>query len=224
MTTATQAPVVVDRAQELHQQDLGIWKGYCLKFVRRCAGAPPLGHDAAWAWTQARVRHPGDPNPPAGAPVFWEGGSHGHGHVVVSLGDGSCMSSDYKRVGHVDQVVIADITAGWGLQYLGWTEDINGVTISEFEQIVVPPISVSAVATAFQLQAQAPGVRAIKLALQAEGLLTQFLKSDLVGQTTMAGYAAWQRRIGFSGPDADGVPGPKSLAVLGRRHGFTVTA
>jgi hypothetical protein len=223
VSVTTEAPKVVDRAQAIQQQDLGVWKGYCLKFVRSCAGAPGLGHDATWAWTQAKVQHPGELHPPAGAPVFWGGGSHGHGHVVVSLGDGSCLSSDYLRVGHVDQVVIADITAGWGLTYLGWTEDINGVSISGFEHKVVHPISASAVATAFELQRHAPGVQAIKLALQAEGLLAQYLKSDLVGHTTLAAYAAWQRRLGYSGPDADGVPGASSLTVLGRRHGFRVT-
>lgn len=35
-------------------------------------------------------------------------------------------------------------------------------------------------------------------------------------------YRAWQRLLGYTGPDADGIPGESSLAELGKRQGFTV--
>lgn len=40
------------------------------------------------------------------------------------------------------------------------------------------------------------------------------------GPKTQAAYAAWQRRLGYTGADADGRPGLKSLTALGQRYGF----
>ena len=42
------------------------------------------------------------------------------------------------------------------------------------------------------------------------------------GPQTKDYYARWQRSLGYSGDDADGVPGPASLTALGRKYGFTV--
>lgn len=39
---------------------------------------------------------------------------------------------------------------------------------------------------------------------------------------TKTAYAKWQKSLGFTGKDADGVPGVDSLRKLGRKHGFTV--
>lgn len=44
------------------------------------------------------------------------------------------------------------------------------------------------------------------------------------GIRTRVAYAAWQRKLGYSGADADGVPGKASLMALGMRYGFKVTA
>ena len=42
------------------------------------------------------------------------------------------------------------------------------------------------------------------------------------GTATVTAYAAFQRGLGFTGADADGVPGLVSLTKLGRRHAFRV--
>lgn len=44
------------------------------------------------------------------------------------------------------------------------------------------------------------------------------------GPSTKAAYAKWQKKLGFEGKDASGVPGLKSLRELGKKHGFTVKA
>jgi peptidoglycan hydrolase-like protein with peptidoglycan-binding domain len=44
------------------------------------------------------------------------------------------------------------------------------------------------------------------------------------GPKTKAAYAAWQRKCGYSGADADGVPGKTSLSKLADLHGYTVVA
>ncbi|WP_166139612.1 N-acetylmuramoyl-L-alanine amidase [Nocardioides ochotonae] len=49
--------------------------------------------------------------------------------------------------------------------------------------------------------------RRVRAALKAEGCAT---------------FAEWQRRLGYTGADADGIPGRASLTALGDRQGFRV--
>ena len=58
-----------------------------------------------------------------------------------------------------------------------------------------------------QLPGTEDDVKHIRAALRAEKL---------------GSYAAWQRKLGYKGKDADGVPGEVSLTKLGRKHGFEV--
>ena len=102
--------------------------GMCLMMVRTCFGISALEPDATSAWQNAKVKHPTtDPTKiPRGWPVFWTGGSHGHGHIAISAGAGKCWSTDIARTGFFDFVDITEIHAAWGLTLVGWTEDING--------------------------------------------------------------------------------------------------
>ncbi|RMB79643.1 N-acetylmuramoyl-L-alanine amidase [Streptomyces shenzhenensis] len=68
------------------------------------------------------------------------------------------------------------------------------------------------------------GVRTVEAALVAEGLLAYAYNDGHFGTSTVAAYARWQRRCGYSGRDADGIPGRASLARLAARHGFDVTS
>lgn len=43
------------------------------------------------------------------------------------------------------------------------------------------------------------------------------------GPQTKAAYTKWQNSLGFTGADADGVPGITSLTALGKKYGFAVT-
>ncbi|WND36912.1 peptidoglycan-binding protein [Streptomyces sp. BB1-1-1] len=68
------------------------------------------------------------------------------------------------------------------------------------------------------------GARTVEAALAAEDLLDEQYVDGHFGTATKTAYAAWQRRCGYSGRDADGIPGRSSLAALGKRHGFRVVA
>ncbi|MER5475533.1 N-acetylmuramoyl-L-alanine amidase [Streptomyces sp. NPDC002734] len=68
------------------------------------------------------------------------------------------------------------------------------------------------------------GVKTVERALVAEGLLTAAYADGHYGTQTVTAYAAWQRRCGYSGADADGIPGMSTLSRLGAEHGFTVQA
>jgi hypothetical protein len=67
------------------------------------------------------------------------------------------------------------------------------------------------------------GVKTVEQALVAEGLLEARFADGHFGTATVQAYVAWQQRCGFTGADANGIPGQVSLAELGRRHGFDVT-
>ncbi|GEC02946.1 hypothetical protein SSP24_06010 [Streptomyces spinoverrucosus] len=64
------------------------------------------------------------------------------------------------------------------------------------------------------------GVATVEAALVDEGLLERPYSDGHWGTKTTPAYAAWQRRCGYRGDDADGIPGPDSLRRLGLKHGF----
>jgi hypothetical protein len=100
------------------------WTGWCLVFVRSCFGVGAVFPSAIAAWDNAKKKHH-DPSSkvPRGVPIFWRGGKHGH--VALSLG----ISTDARRRGWPDVVTIDSISQSWGYEFLGWTEDINGVAV-----------------------------------------------------------------------------------------------
>lgn len=66
-------------------------------------------------------------------------------------------------------------------------------------------------------------VRLVEKALAAEKLLAKKWSRDgSFGSMTLKAYSKWQRRLGYKGADADGIPGQDSLERLGHRHGFKV--
>ncbi|GFH34280.1 N-acetylmuramoyl-L-alanine amidase [Streptomyces pacificus] len=67
------------------------------------------------------------------------------------------------------------------------------------------------------------GVRTVEVALIDEGLLSKAYLDGHAGTATRTAYAAWQRRCGYRGTAADGIPGAASLKKLAARRGFTVT-
>lgn len=67
----------------------------------------------------------------------------------------------------------------------------------------------------------------VQNALVLEGILGASDKRwgrGAFGTMTVAAYATWQRRLGYSGSDADGIPGMTSLSKLGAKWGFHVVA
>ncbi|GAA3237371.1 N-acetylmuramoyl-L-alanine amidase [Streptomyces lavendulae] len=69
-----------------------------------------------------------------------------------------------------------------------------------------------------------PAARIVEDALAAEGLLARNLVDGHFGTATRDAYSTWQRRCGYFGTSADGIPGRASLDTLARHHGFTVSA
>lgn len=103
--------------------------GYCLRWAHLQAGIPPKYLSATQAWQHASDKHRRDRTPPAGAAVYWTGGSEGFGHIAISVGHGKVRSTDAGGDGHVATVGVAWPHRNWGLRYAGWSDSINGYTI-----------------------------------------------------------------------------------------------
>jgi len=79
----------------------------------------------------------------------------------------------------------------------------------------LPGVNLSNVADAARgVGPRRPGVKLIQAALNAELDLDLDVSGDFDEDTKKA-YAKWQRKLGFRGDDADGVPGEESLEKLG---------
>lgn len=59
-------------------------------------------------------------------------------------------------------------------------------------------------------------VLAVEKALKAKGLLKKDLVDGHFGSSTVAAYSKWQKKLGYSGLDASGLPGKTSLEKLGK--------
>lgn len=69
----------------------------------------------------------------------------------------------------------------------------------------------------------ADDVKVVEDALRRAGLLSGvYAKDGSFGSKTIAAYSQWQKRLGYRGKDADGIPGLTSLKELGKKYGFNV--
>ncbi|MEU3563509.1 peptidoglycan-binding protein [Kitasatospora sp. NPDC006786] len=66
-------------------------------------------------------------------------------------------------------------------------------------------------------------VQVVEGALADEGLLDRAWVDGSFGTRSVTAYSAWQRRCGYNGGAADGIPGRSTLERLGAAHEFTVT-
>lgn len=226
---ATLAVANVQAREPNAPTETGDWRGMCLMFVRLCWGLPPQGlpdADAGWADCVRRnqdVRTGG--YPPAGAVVYWGIGKHGH--AALSAGKGLVYSTDILKTGHVALVSLGTIASRWGARYRGWSLGYGNY------RLPLALVHYGYVREAARLDPDRPqggttpgapaSVRLVEHALELEGYLPARWASDgSFGTKTISAYAAWQRELGYRGPDADGVPGLKSLVRLGNAHGFGV--
>lgn len=138
MTLAQSADELITRARRTTSNDPGM----CLWQSQEWYGSPHMYADATRQWQAAQLRHPGDRNPPRGAHVMWTGGSRGHGHSAISLGNGRIRTIDFDSAGRTGETDLDWVEKAWGLRYEGWTEDIGGVRIPWLAgSSVAPPVN-----------------------------------------------------------------------------------
>jgi hypothetical protein len=94
-----------------------------------------------------------------------------------------------------------------------------------------PQVSLKRLTAAFRADPPKKGtpvsyapVEVVENALVAERLLAKKYADGHAGTATRSAYSLYQERLGFTGDDADGVPGPTSLGRLAKKYGFDVVA
>lgn len=102
------------------------WYQLCLKFVRSALGIRGGVNDAreAYALGGGAAGSNTSDVPPAGVPVYWDTGRHGH--IALSAGGGYVWSNDIRRKGAIDLVPISEISDTWHAPYLGYQTTLNG--------------------------------------------------------------------------------------------------
>lgn len=205
-------------ARAEHKAPTQDWTGWCLKFVRSSFGAPAMGGDAHTAWHAAKVRHEGDRKAPAGVPLFFRGGAHGH--VVISRGrrwwlPGArlrCWSTDFVHLGKVDVTTVEAIeSSSWGMTYVGWTEDINGTPVTGFAQPRRPPRHARHVPFQRTLR---PGMRGADVADMKAHLWGRNPRTAFYGPASRRKVVQLQRRTAPRLGKADGIVGPVTWAAI----------
>jgi peptidoglycan hydrolase-like protein with peptidoglycan-binding domain len=108
----------------------------------------------------------------------------------------------------------------------------NTVFAGEASALALPVVDFEMVILAAQLDPPkadtglTPGasshVLEVERALNAKALLSSGAVDGHFGTSTVSAYAAWQRSLGYTGIDANGIPGPTSLTTLGDGR-YTVT-
>lgn len=114
----------------------------CLDFVHTMLGLPAHYRTALLAFEGAKVRHDKyHRSPPAGVPIFFRHADHranDFGHVALSEGHGKCYTNDIDGPGVISHSTIREIELRWGMEYLGWTEDLNGFEVYRRPHPTVP--------------------------------------------------------------------------------------
>lgn len=109
--------------------------GLCLVYVRETFGVGPKYPTATAGWNASNHKHP-DQNFPEGdwVPVWFSLNDDPDGHVALRQPDGSIWSSSSptatKPVHHQSLDAIEKYYGG-RLNYLGWTNDIEGAIVTE---------------------------------------------------------------------------------------------
>jgi len=106
--------------------------------------------------------HMGDTNPPAGALVFWQGGTYGHAALSLgqdSTGQTQIASTDISGPATYTTVPFSQVSRDWGnLKYLGWTNpDFPGLGIKGPDLSVPGASGPSGVSTGGTSENSGPG-------------------------------------------------------------------
>lgn len=120
--------------------------GLCLNWVDGYYGHPHSNipglypvPNAIDGWTHSSSQHTDAANAPAGVPVYFTPTANPAGHIVLSLGNGLCRSTDWPSSGVTSTVGIQHLADVRGKPALGWTEDYLGNPISGIGSVTPSP-------------------------------------------------------------------------------------
>lgn len=103
--------------------------GLCLKFTRQAFNVGSKYGYARLAWQRSKKKHKTSSTAqiPVGVPIYMDRPGSKYGHVALYAGNGRMYTTrSSTNQTHLDSVAL---WKSWGWRQLGWTEDINGVTV-----------------------------------------------------------------------------------------------
>lgn len=108
----------------------------CLVYVREVFGVAALYPTAAAAWQNAQYKHTG--TPPANAVPIWFSYNQPTGHVAV-WNNGTVYSTTAQGDKTFTSIQALMNYIGEGIEYLGWSEDINNVRVVQPQGVDMQP-------------------------------------------------------------------------------------
>lgn len=130
--------------------------GDCLIYVRESFGIASNGTPTAAAgWASAQYKHSGTPPSTISVPIWFSWENSGH---VASWVNGTIHSTTAQGMKTFSSVTELTTYIGEGIEYLGWSEDCDGVRIVEPEaQPSAQTISITLPATSGLWHLYTPG-------------------------------------------------------------------
>lgn len=205
------------------------YKNLCAHLVSRAAGYDGAGHASASNWGRSlpgKLRHGG--TPPRGTVVFWV--TNGWGHIAFSVGGGYVLCNDH--VGNVRKIPMSYYS---GMARPFWVYSTPAIYRHAFGRnpnskapaiapkpapaptpVAKPLPAVSLTDLRYAVRHRKP-YKMVPLVRQALGEKARWVKP---GPGFKRSYAKWQRKLGYTGRNADGVPGSVSLKKLGAKSGL----
>lgn len=115
------------------------YAGYCLRFTQSVYGAP-VKYPTAWdAWLAVDGKHQDRNMPNTDVPIWFEswgtynGVTKNWGHAsVYQASTGRVFSSPGSGYGNKWFASISDAERQWGMRYVGWSEYLNGMQITNY--------------------------------------------------------------------------------------------
>ena len=211
-------------AQQQHRSGSSSWHNLCQMFSRQCVGASPFGASAREAFnaTPAENRHQSSP-PPPGAIAYYGFADHGAGHAVFAVHGGFVWSNDILRrrsdrprpVGRLP----GEVEAALPRLDLGPPDRRRAAGAAAARAQRRPRLppgqarSTPARCSWRRTTRTASGTSRWRCWLAASSSRTG--PTGYYGRHTRRGVAAFQRRCGWEGKDADGIAGAQTIARLG---------
>lgn len=147
---------------------------------------------------------------PAGVALYWTGGRNDHGHAAVSAGNGYIYSTDLPTNGRIGKVRLDEVRRRWGYTFVGYvTVTGNGYTLTDKPSGPVDKMDPAN----YYVGAKGDHVLWLGQRLVAHGT-TNYTPTKDYTKADVKAVAAFQRKQGWSGAGADGLPGRETLKRL----------
>jgi hypothetical protein len=206
-------------ALQQHRTGSASWLNLCQMFSRQCVGAPPFGASAREAFnnTDEQFRHQSSP-PPPGSIAYYGFKDRGAGHAVFAVNGGFVWSNDILRRGRIDRVRWDVFENRWKLPYRGWISACPAGELPVQRGHEQPRYRQGKKVYRSKMrleQDDSDSVWNLQVALIARGFEFENGPTGFYGNHTRRSVAAFQRRRGWTGSDADGIAGPITIDKLG---------